>query len=667
VVVGGGPAGSFFAIQAARKAKLLGKSLDLVILEKKKDLCFYSSAISMDIGPGCNYCAGGISPKLIDILNNNRLQIPDEILRGKTELLTVHGDWKSIELSVPEGRNMYSVFRGSRPRGNMQGYMNFDSFLLDKAREEGARIVHGQVRDISYTPAKKPVVHFASDAGGIGEIDTIEADFLTVAAGVNQIPGMVLESNDLYKALKKTIRGFRPPKVRRALICEVQTDGDLLGHMKGEVHFAQYGSRDLQIEMSSMIPKGRWMTLVLIGPSIERAGRSEYKEMIDQFLALPHIRRLLPRAATFTPVCMCSPNMSIGVSKTAFDHRIAVIGDMAVSRLYKDGIFSAFRTATALADTLLYTGVDRKSLKKGYWPVVRDIHTDNRFGKVVFLLNRMTFSHSFISRIFYQAVLTERKTKIASRHRLANILWQIASGDETYRRILQSMFSPGIIWSIFTGGLLVTLRNVTTEKILNLNWTGFGRYPTGVPGETLKEKRNEIIKSLDMPPFRQPPHFEKMYAIKIKADPERIFAQLGKFGDKDRQFLKPRAMSIYRSAGLGNQVGSIIQYDMPIRVLSFSIILEKVMGIQYVLYRVRDNFAKGGILVFDIQEKEKGLCILSIYVSFDFPEGSNRLEKGFWYIVRQCFPAFVHDVVWNHALCKLKDTVELIYSHDHSS
>lgn len=36
VIVGGGPAGAFFAIQAARKARALGKAIDLLIIEKKK-------------------------------------------------------------------------------------------------------------------------------------------------------------------------------------------------------------------------------------------------------------------------------------------------------------------------------------------------------------------------------------------------------------------------------------------------------------------------------------------------------------------------------------------------------------------------------------------------------------------------------------------------------
>jgi hypothetical protein len=141
---------------------------------------------------------------------------------------------------------------------------------------------------------------------------------------------------------------------------------------------------------------------------------------------------------------------------------------------------------------------------------------------------------------------------------------------------------------------------------------------------------------------------------------------LEKFGDEDRQYLKPRAMNIYRTNGHANRVGSIIHYDMPLGFLSVSIVLEKVIDYQFLLYRILDGFAKGGILVFDIQEKENGLCILSIYVAFDFPSGTNYIHKFFWYILRRCFPAFVHDVVWNHALCKIKHIVEITYFQNSS-
>ena len=51
----------------------------------------------------------------------------------------------------------------------------------------------------------------------------------------------------------------------------------------------------------------------------------------------------------------------------------------------------------------------------------------------------------------------------------------------------------------------------------------------------------------------------------------------------------------------------------------------------------------------------------SIYVAFNFRRGRRPLTRPFWWLVRRLFPAFVHDVIWNHSLCELKDCVEESY------
>ena len=58
-----------------------------------------------------------------------------------------------------------------------------------------------------------------------------------------------------------------PSLVRRSLICELAVDEDDIRPLDGELHFAQYGSNDLKIEMSSLIPKAEVITVVLLGRS----------------------------------------------------------------------------------------------------------------------------------------------------------------------------------------------------------------------------------------------------------------------------------------------------------------------------------------------------------------------------------------------------------------
>jgi hypothetical protein len=383
-VVGGGPAGAFFAILAARKARALGKALDLVIIEKNsggRDSC------PAHIIEGCNYCAGGISPNLFDILNQNGIHLPEEIIEGKAESVIVHGDWKSLELPVPKGRTMLSVFRGTRPQNRPSRYENFDAFLLD------------------------------------------------------------------------------------------------------------------------------------------------------------------------------------------------------------------------------------------------------------------------------QAVLTELKSKARKKRRLANVLWKIASGDDSYSKILRSMAQPAAIWTIFWGGALMTFRNALAERLFGLRWQGIGRYQTGVAMEDFEEKRQSFLRALEVPSLQRP-EFSRMYSIRIKAGRARVLQELGRFGDGENGFFSTRRVVVRRISGAANELGSTLLYDVSPRFLSFRMTLEKIVGPRILMYRVLDGFARKGIFVFGIDPIGEDACSLSIYVAYDFPRGTNTFQRSFWRLFRLFFPGFVHDVIWNHSLCRLKHLVE---------
>src|SRR4030043_264229 len=132
---------------------------------------------------------GGLSPKLAEALEEEGLFLPKDIIAGTIRSLTIHGHWKNIELRVPENKKMYAVFRGSRPKGRINQDRNFDSFLLEKAREAGAKVIFGDVYDVSYSEEGKPIVLYRpAKSGGEsgGEADRATGGrFLVLAGGVN--------------------------------------------------------------------------------------------------------------------------------------------------------------------------------------------------------------------------------------------------------------------------------------------------------------------------------------------------------------------------------------------------------------------------------------------------------------------------------------------------
>jgi hypothetical protein len=238
------------------------------------------------------------------------------------------------------------------------------------------------------------------------------------------------------------------------------------------------------------------------------------------------------------------------------------------------------------------------------------------------------------------------------------VLWKIASGHADYREIWKDMFRLKVLSSVLIGGVLVTMRNVFTEFLFGLKWGEYGKYPTVV----LKEKRDYIKGSLSSglgKTLDETPDFERLYAIKIKADASKIFAELGKFGCGKRNYMKLRFVEITQKYGLSNQIGSIIRYKMKFLPIGLEMKLVRAIPNEFLYYEVTEKYADRGKLIFEIKPTEDGNNRLVIYTSFDFKKGKGALAKILWWFVRHLFPAFVHDVVWNHALCSIKETAEL--------
>jgi flavin-dependent dehydrogenase len=651
IVIGAGPAGSFFAIHLLREARKLDKVVHVTLVEKKSvPECPGAELPTRHreaLRQGCAYCAGGLSPRLLEALASSQISLHKGVPQSEVKRIEIWAQWKAIALHVPSGKKMLSVYRGTRPQIRDKPFLNFDSCLLDHALDEGAKVITGEVIEIVRAPdTGKPRVLTDAEPG------SLEADLVVYAAGVNQIPGMELENSRLVKSLKEMMPGFVPPRARRTLIFELDAGQEVTGRIRNDIFFMLHGSDGLDLEMVSIVPKGRFITISLIGRSIDSAKPKDRLDIIDRFLQIPHIKRLLPRGGKLSHPCICSPNIVLGVASNPFGDRIAVIGDAATSHPYKDGIFSAWTTASGLVQAILHEGIDRESLKIGYEPIIRAFAVDNWCSKWIFMLIRVAFGNPVLSRIIYQAVLTERKTRPQGQRRLEKILWNVASGEDKYRNILASMLHPATLWAIAAGGGAITARNYLTERLLGLKWGGFQRATTGVFKEEREAKRLSLKELVG-----EHPEFERMYAIRIQAPRERIFEQLGKFGDPDRGYFLPKRMievkGLSRSA---HGAVTTIHYKVSPKFLSFFLELIEIHPDRRLIYRVRDGFPAGGVLVFDIEGVNKASAdndyLLSLYVAFDFPRAL------LWRVGRLIFPAFTHDVLWNHGLCKLKDILE---------
>jgi len=651
-IVGGGPAGSFFAIHLLQEAKRRNRRLDVVIIEKRGQTDQGADSFQCR---GCNFCAGGISPRLDAALQEYGLVVPEEVIQCHIEHVWIQGQWKNFRLRVPKGMQMYSVFRGSLPSRRSGRPGGFDAFLLGEAAKKGARVLYGKVEAIAYAASGMPRLMLRSKSG---ERLSLEAGFVAIATGINSHGCLDYADDALITSLKCLNPEFVPGKSRKAFIFELEVGEDYLARqMHREVYFLEYASKRLALEHTALVPKGRFLTVAMIGKCIDRASLPENsQQIVRDFLTLPQIERILPGLAAAPIACACAPRMTATTAESPFGDRFAIIGDAVGSRLNKDGLFSAHVTANRLARTVLDDGVDRKALAQGYGKAIRWLAADNRFGRIVFGASRVAFTRPVLSRITYQAFATECKERDERSRPLSAVLWKIASGTADYREVFREMCGYGVLRSVLAGAA-VTLRNVAVEVLLGLKWGEYGRYPTVVLKERREELKEVLASSLEME-LGELPDCERMYTIKIRGSKEEIMTELGKFGHPEAKFLKLRLVEVRQIRGAPNQVGSVIQYGIPLVGLGAELRLTKRVGFETLLYQVEERLADHGKLIFNLASTKDGNSRLSIYTAFDYKRGEGFASRVLWKVIRLLFPEFVHDLVWNHALCSIKEEVE---------
>ena len=654
LVLGGGPAGALFAIHLLGQSKQASLDITVTIIDKKTVQQPGNLPCKLK---GCNYCAGIISPRLHNALGKSGISLPRELICVEFSHIWIHGLWKNFPLKLLPDQHMYSLFRGSLPLDRQDRTEGLDGFLLNQAQTRGAAVITGKVTDIRYTPLKKPYVTVV-DASG--KKTAIESDFVAIATGIHPFQGSTRENNPVFKSFRRINPGFTPPRVRPALIFELKPSrGYLKKYMNKEIYFIVSGSKKLRLDHISLVPKGDYLTVALVGERIDRASFPEdTRKIIGEFLSLYHSRTILPHITLHnTPVaCSCTPFMVTAPSKGAVCDRIAVVGDALGSRLYRDGLFSAFVSAEALAKTVIHKGVDQKSLSGGYDWVIQWLKTDTRCAELVIGWIQTVLKSPFMSRILYQTFATEMKFKNREQWPLGQVLLDLGSGAADYAHVFKNLTRMPVLLSLLKGAVK-TIRNILTELFFGISWEDYGRYPTVI----LKEKRNYFKKSIAAPlgiTLDASPEMERMYAIKIRAPAIIIFEELGKFGEIGATFLNLRFLDVRRILGLPNEVGTVVRYRLKRLPVAMDIRLARCIPGRTLLYEPGELFSQNGKLIFDIAPTKDGNNRLVIYTAFDFKRGKTVAARLFWKLFKRIFPDYAHDVVWNHAACCIKKEAE---------
>ncbi|MFQ5862387.1 MAG: NAD(P)/FAD-dependent oxidoreductase [Candidatus Brocadiales bacterium] len=425
-IVGGGPAGCFFANFANRLARELGLDVSITIFEKRD--------FSRPVKAGCNMSVGVLAENLLKKLDSIGITIPERCIQTEIEGYHFMTQEDRISLQHPEPGHrprIVTVFRGAGPaHSHFEHDVSFDNFMLTTAKERGANVIHEEVKDVilPQRPEDKATVVYGRDAR------ELHVDLVVGAFGVNT-PTMEI--------FEKMYFGYVPPRTIRTCIIEADLDKEFVTKKQDTniIHVFAMGMKE--IEFASLTPRGDYLTVAIVGR------KDISTPQVKQFLSHPALLRLLPQGPDVlkNSCCTCFPKISVSTPAQPYTDRLVIIGDAGVSRSYKNGIESAFMVAQLAADTAFRRGVSKEAFRRGYYePACHIFARDNLYAKVMFkLFGLFAYREHYLSeRMSYAEIHRERwVTK-----QINDGLWKLVTGDAPYKEIFMELLSPRLQFAL---------------------------------------------------------------------------------------------------------------------------------------------------------------------------------------------------------------------------
>lgn len=410
-VVGSGPAGSFFAYFALELADTLGRQIEIDLYESRD---FSSPAPA-----GCNMCGGIVSESLVQLLATEGIVLPPSVIQRGIDSYVLHMDVGTVRIGTPlEEMRVGAVHRGLGPRDVQERtWSSFDGFLQSRAAGKGARVLPRRVVRLERTNGRPTVI---TDDGA-----STTYDLLVAAGGVNSDAPALIEGMGI---------GYKGPETANTFIREYFLGKELLDRTLGSsMHVFLLNIRGL--EFAAIIPKGAYATVCLLGEGVD-------KKLTEAFMNTPAVRACFPTGMELPHrSCQCAPRINVRGARRTFADRVLILGDCGVTRLYKDGIGAAYRTAKAAAAAAVFHGVSAESFQRHFAPAVRSIERDNRLGRLVFGVTGLIQGNEIARRGVLRMTAAEQE-QAGSRRRMSQVLWDVFTGSAPYRSVLVRTLHP---------------------------------------------------------------------------------------------------------------------------------------------------------------------------------------------------------------------------------
>ncbi len=422
-VIGSGPAGSFFSYFLLEMAGRIDVRLEVDVYEPR--------AFGVPGPTGCNMCGGIVSETLVQNLAIEGVNLPPGVVQRGIESYVLHTDVGTARIATPGAEaRIGAVHRGAGPKNAIEArWHSFDLHLQANAVARGARVVKSRVEKVSRVDGRPRIETKDGKAATY--------DLVVVAAGINSRVLKVFEDLGI---------GFERPEATRTLIREYYLGEEVINRTLGaSMHVFLLDIP--RLEFAAAIPKGDYVTMCLLGEDIDDA-------LVQAFLGSPEVKSCMP--PDWNPeakACQCLPSINVRGTAKPYADRFVFIGDAGVTRLYKDGIGAAYRTAKAAARAVLFEGISEDAFRRFYMPVCRSIARDNQVGKVAFLATRLARRFRALRRGMLRMTVAEQGTPGGAR-RMSGVLWDMFSGSAPYSDIFARMLRPAFFarfaWAVLS-------------------------------------------------------------------------------------------------------------------------------------------------------------------------------------------------------------------------
>jgi len=419
-IIGGGPAGSFFADKAIQYAKKLGINIQITIFESKD--------FNLKGPRGCNMCAAVIASSLHAKLTKDGIDLPENIVHQEIQGYYFQTKEYGIELYKPNqsaSRKIITVYRGNGPlySPNTQSY-SFDDYLLKRIIDKGVNVIYEPVQELIL-----PTDHDSTATIIYGKrkpYKEMSVDLVVGAFGVNSRMVTVVENLPF---------GYLPPKTIKTCIMEIPLSETFIKKsFNNSIHVFALGQKPFRF--ASMVPKRDYVTVILAGD------RDLTRKDLINFLTHPTVREKLPEDWQLPEkFCMCIPKITLSHAKKPFTDRFVIVGDASISKIYKNGLESAYITSQLAARTAFEKGISREDFHKYYYkPARKLLAMDNLLGTLILILSDFVTKRNWLVKARLSYVKGKKDSWIANH--LNALLWNMVTGDASYKKILIQALHP---------------------------------------------------------------------------------------------------------------------------------------------------------------------------------------------------------------------------------